>query len=144
MASDERDLGTHHHIGPRPTHTTKTQDSSNTSPNQAHHHASLTHRDPKQKLTIGKRVRAQAHLLKLLSRGLQLESEFQGHHCQSLGTPAINHHVGHKHGLNVKIKVPAPPPASGLALKPSPINAFRLSFTVPHNPPKQHSKYGPS
>ena len=38
-------------------HTTKTQDSSsNTSPNQAHHHASLTHRDAKQKLTIGKRA----------------------------------------------------------------------------------------
>ena len=46
-------------------HTTKTQDSSsNTSPNQAHHHANLTHRDAKQKLTIGKRVRRQAHLVK--------------------------------------------------------------------------------
>ena len=65
MASDERDLCTHHHIGPRPMHTTKTQDgSSNTSPNQAHHHANLTHRDAKQKLTIGKRVRRQAHLVK--------------------------------------------------------------------------------
>ena len=42
---------------------TKTQDSSsNTSPNQAHHRANLTHRNAKQKLTIGKRVSRQAHL----------------------------------------------------------------------------------
>ena len=65
MASDERDLGTHHHVGPRPTHTTKTQDSGNsTSPNQAHHCANLTHRNAERKLTTGKRTRRQAHLVK--------------------------------------------------------------------------------
>ena len=46
----------------QPKHKPQDSSSSNTSPNQAYHHANLTHRDAKQKLTIGKRVRRQAHL----------------------------------------------------------------------------------